>query len=220
MPTVVRCRSVVCLLGGFPALAGLDLDVDAGEVVLLSGPNGAGKTTLLRMLAGLVPVVRGEVVVLGADLRTDRRRHRHLVGFVGHDPGAYDDLTVRENLRLWARLRGRAATCADETLGWAGLGPCADMPAARLSAGQRRRLALAGASLVVPSLLLLDEPHAGLDDAGRALVDDLVGVTAAAGGTVLLASHERDRVRPLARREVHVAGGRAFPVREVVGAAP
>lgn len=220
MPTVVRCRSVVCLLGGFPALAGLDLDVEAGEVVLLSGPNGAGKTTLLRLLAGLVPAARGEVVVLGADLRRDRRRHRHLVGLVGHDPGAYDDLTVRENLRLWARLRGRAAICADETLGWAGLEPCADMAAARLSAGQRRRLALAAASLANPALLLLDEPHAGLDAAGRGLVDDLVTAVSAAGGTVLLASHERDRVRSLARREVRVAGGRAHPVPEPAVAAP
>src|SRR6476469_7348938 len=99
METVVRFRSAVCLLGRFPALAGVDLDVGAGEVVLVRGPNGAGKTTLLRACAGLVPITSGEAQVLGCDLRRDRRMVRRRVGLLGHAAFLYDDLTVEENLR-------------------------------------------------------------------------------------------------------------------------
>src|SRR3954467_15076592 len=90
METVVRFRSAVCLLGRFPPLAGVDLDVGAGEIVLLRGPSGAGKTTVLRACAGLVPVVDGEAEVLGVDLVADRRRVRPLVGLLGHAGGLYD----------------------------------------------------------------------------------------------------------------------------------
>ena len=100
---VVRLRSAMCLLGRFPALAGVDLDVLEGEVVLLSGGNGAGKTTLLRLLAGLVPLHSGTAEVLGQDLDDDRRAHRRLIGLVGHETACYDDLTVGENLRFAAR---------------------------------------------------------------------------------------------------------------------
>ncbi|MEJ7765901.1 MAG: ATP-binding cassette domain-containing protein, partial [Acidimicrobiales bacterium] len=90
MSLAVHLRSAVCLLGRFPALAGVDLDVRAGEVVLLAGPNGAGKTTLLRACAGLVPVVDGKAVVLGHDLRVDRRSVRRHLGLVGHATSLYD----------------------------------------------------------------------------------------------------------------------------------
>src|SRR5262245_51870550 len=106
MDRAVHLRNAVCLLGRFPALAGIDLDVTVGEVVLLRGPNGAGKTTLLRALAGLLPVVRGEAEVLGVDLRRDRRRVRPLVGLLGHATGLYDDLTPAENARFWGRAAG------------------------------------------------------------------------------------------------------------------
>ena len=103
MDAVVRFRAAVCLLGRFPALAGVDLDVAAGEIVLLQGPNGAGKTTLLRACAGLVAVTEGEAEVLGVDLVADRRPVRPLVGLLGHQTGLYDDLTVAENVRFWSR---------------------------------------------------------------------------------------------------------------------
>src|ERR671919_669643 len=101
MEPVVHLRAAVALLGRFPALAGIDLDVAGREIVLLRGPNGAGKTTLLRALAGLVPVVRGEAVVLGHDLRQERQRVRRRVGLLGHSGGLYDDLTVAENTSFW-----------------------------------------------------------------------------------------------------------------------
>src|SRR5436309_8172111 len=111
MAPVIRLRSAVVLLDRFPALSGVDFDVELGEVVLVQGPNGAGKTTLLRACAGLVPVVSGEAEVLGHDLRRDRRAVRRRVGLLGHATPLYDDLTVVDNLRFFARA-GRVDTRA------------------------------------------------------------------------------------------------------------
>ena len=209
MPLVVRFRSAVSLLGRFPALAGIDLDVRAGEIVLLQGPNGAGKTTLLRACAGLVPITSGEAEVLGADLRRDRRAVRRRIGLLGHATFLYDDLTVAENLAFAAKAAGRpapAAATAMERLGLAGR--LKDLQVNKLSAGQRRRVALATIVARGPELWLLDEPHAGLDAAGRDLLDALVKEATAQGATVLLASHELERATGLAHRRVTVAGGR------------
>src|ERR671916_449135 len=212
MDPVVRLRAAVCLLDRFPALAGVDLEVDAGEVVLVRGPNGAGKTTLLRALAGLVPVVAGEATVLGVDLRRDPRRVRRLVGLLGHGTGLYDDLTVLDNARFWARAAGRGTADAEAALGRLGVtGRLLSVPVGRLSAGQRRRVAVAAVAARRPALWLLDEPHAGLDAAGRDLLDGLVREAAAGGATVVLASHELERARALADRSVLVAGGQAVP---------
>src|ERR1700709_1342754 len=113
---VVHLRSAVCMLGRFPALAGVDLDVEAGEIVLLAGPNGAGKTTLLRLIAGFGPLVSGEATVFDVDLTVDRRAARRQLALVGHETFCYDDLTVRENLRFVARAWGGAAADADPTI--------------------------------------------------------------------------------------------------------
>jgi ABC-2 type transport system ATP-binding protein len=207
VPLVVRLRSAVCLLGRFPALAGVDLDVEAGEVVLLSGANGSGKTTLLRVLAGLHPLHSGTGVVLGHDLSIDRRGARRAIGLLGHETGCYDDLTVRENLRFAARAAGSDAAASDAVLERVGLTAQGDVAHGRLSAGQRRRLALAVALARNPRLLLLDEPHAGLDAAGRAVLDDVVAAAPSEDRTVLFAPHELDRTRALAGREVVLAGG-------------
>ena len=207
MPLVVRLRSAVCLLGRYPALAGVDLDVEAGEVVLLSGANGSGKTTLLRLLAGLHGLHEGTAEVLGHDLSVDRRGARRAIGLLGHETGCYDDLTVRENLRFSARASGRDSNSSDAVLERVGLEAQADVVHGRLSAGQRRRLALALTLAREPELLLLDEPHAGLDAAGRAVLDTVVASSPAEGRTVILASHELDRTRALAQREVVLAGG-------------
>ena len=146
MEPVVQLRGAVTLLGRFPALAGIDLEVAAGEVVLLRGPNGAGKTTLLRGCAGLLAVARGEARVLGPDL-TDRRQARSLrrrVGLLGHATGLYDELTVADNVRFWGRAAGALSADVDAAMAACGLGGrLADLAVVRLSAGQRRRAALA-----------------------------------------------------------------------------
>jgi heme ABC exporter ATP-binding subunit CcmA len=208
MPFAVRFRAAVSLLGRFPALAGVDLDVARGEILLLKGPNGAGKTTLLRACAGLVGIVSGEAEVLGCDLTRDRRAVRRRIGLLGHGTFLYDELTVADNLRFAARAAGRPAAdgaAAMERLGLAGR--LHDLPVAKLSAGQRRRVALAAVVARRLELWLLDEPHASLDAAGRDLLDAIVREAAAAGATVLLASHELDRADHLATRRATVVGG-------------
>jgi len=198
----------VVLLDRFPALAGVDLEVARGEIVLLRGPNGAGKTTLLRTCAGLSRVAQGRVDVLGEDLVAEPRAVRRRVGMLSHTDGLYADLTVEDNVRFWARAAGATAAESAAAVARCGLdGRLASVPAARLSAGQRRRTALAALLARRPELWLLDEPHAGLDRAGRDLVDRLVRDAAAAGATVLFASHELDRAEGLATRIVTIAGG-------------
>ncbi len=210
MPLAVRLRAAVSLLGRFPALAGVDLDVEVGEVVLLQGPNGAGKSTLLRACAGLVPITSGEAEVLGCDLVRDRRAVRRRVGLLGHATFLYDELTVADNLRFAARAAGRPAAGAEAAMEHLDLaGRLRDLPVGRLSAGQRRRVALAAVVARRPELWLLDEPHASLDAAGRDLLDGIVREAAEGGATVLLASHELDRAADLATRAVTVSGGRA-----------
>ena len=195
------------MLGRFPALAGVDLDIDAGEIVLVSGANGAGKTTLLRLCAGLLPLRAGTAEVLGVDLGRDRRAVRRALALVGHETFCYDDLTVVENVRFAARAAGRSIVDADAAMERAGLQRLADLTHSRLSQGQRRRVSLANALARSPRLLLLDEPHAGLDEQGRRFLGDVVRATRADGGAVLLASHELDLARELATREVRLVAG-------------
>ncbi|MBM3685309.1 MAG: heme ABC exporter ATP-binding protein CcmA [Actinobacteria bacterium] len=210
MEPVLTLRGVVAVLGRFPALAGVDLDVGAGSTVLLVGPNGAGKSTLLRLCAGLVGLTAGSATVLGHDLRTGRRELRRRVGYLGHANGLYDELTVEENVRFWARIArvpepAAAADAALERLAVASR--LRDLGVGRLSAGQRRRVALAAFVVRRPELWLLDEPHAGLDATARDDLDDLVREATAAGATVLVASHELERATALASRTVRLEGG-------------
>ena len=210
MEPVVHFRAAVSLLGRFPALAGVDLEVQRGSIVLVHGPNGAGKTTLLRTCAGLVPVVDGEAVVLGHDLRDagERRTVRRRVGLLGHATALYDDLTVADNVRFWARACGATKDEADAAMHALGIdGRLAGVPVAKLSAGQRRRTSIAAMVARRPQLWLLDEPHAGLDNAARDIVDGLIRDAAAAGATVVIASHELERAHGVATETVHLAGG-------------
>lgn len=212
MESVVHLRAAVALLGRFPALAGVDLDVRPGEVVLLRGPNGAGKTTLLRVCAGLTPVSSGEAVVLGVDLTRSQAGVRRRVGLLGHATYLYDDLSVTENVDFWARAAG--ASVADGRAALDRLGVTQrlhGLAVHALSAGQRRRVSFAAMVARRPELWLLDEPHAGLDASGRDVVDGLMREAAASGATVLFASHELDRAGDVADRAVTVAGGVVVP---------
>ena len=210
MDTVIELSGVVAVLGRFPALAGVDVTVQRGEIVLLQGPNGAGKTSLLRVCAGLLPIERGTGHVLGIDLATNREAIRSRVGLLGHANGLYLDLTVMQNLQFWASTV--AATSSEVSNAMATMridGRLAEVKASQLSAGQRRRCALASLIVRRAEIWLLDEPHAGLDAAGRDELDALLRSAVASGATVVLASHERDRALGLATRTVTIDGGGA-----------
>lgn len=215
MEHAVEVEQAVVVLDRFPALAQLDLTLPTGSVSLVQGPNGAGKTTLLRLLAGLVPLTAGSARVLGLDVATQRRQIRAAVGLMAPSSMLYEDLTIAENLRFWSEVSGndrnvdaatRGATL-DAVLDRLAITPVADQLVSTLSTGQRRRAALAAVAMRRPRLWLLDEPHAGLDQAGRAVVDQLILDAVGAGATVIVASHELDRVRPIATHVITVAGG-------------
>jgi heme ABC exporter ATP-binding subunit CcmA len=213
MDAAVELRDAVAVLGSFPALAGADLTVRRGDIVLLQGPNGAGKTTLLRVCAGLVPLTRGSASVLGFDVATQRDAVRTRVGFIGHANGLYQELTVRENVDFWAATSGAEADEVAAILERLGLaGRLATVAVGRLSAGQRRRTALACLVARRAEVWMLDEPHAGLDAGARDQLDDTLRLAAGSGATILMASHELDRATRLASRVVEVVAG---TVREV-----
>lgn len=212
---VIHLDQAVSLIGRFPALAGADLLVEPGEVVLLQGPNGAGKSTLLRLCAGLAPLHEGSARVLGTDLSSapGRRNVRRRVGLLGHGTALYDDLTVEQNVRFWAAANGSDLGDVDSVMERLGIGGrLRDVPVSGLSAGQRRRTSMAVLVCRRPELWLLDEPHAGLDRDGRDLVDALVKQAVQSGATAVVASHELDRVAGLATRVVEVAGGHVQPI--------
>ncbi|MCP3936832.1 MAG: heme ABC exporter ATP-binding protein CcmA [Actinomycetia bacterium] len=202
-------RDVVVLLGRFPALAGATANVCEGEVVLLRGPNGVGKTTFLRTCAGLNAITSGSAEVLGHDLTADRNNVRRHVGLLGHRTHLYDELTVGDNVRFWASTLGIAESDAMAAADRVGLtGRLLDVEVQRLSAGQRRRTALAVVVARRPRLWLLDEPHAGLDHEGRDNLDELLRQAADAGATIVFASHELDRAESVADRVLEFSGGR------------
>lgn len=208
MPLAVVIRSGVALAGRYPLLAGVDLDVHVGEVVALMGPNGAGKTSLVRVMAGLLPLSEGKAEVLGYDPARDARKLRPLVGLLGHRNGLYHDLSAEENVRFCLRAARLPVSRLAPALAQLNLtGRLARVPTGKLSAGQRRRVALACLVAKAPRLWLLDEPHSGLDAEHRQLLDSLLRAQAAAGGTVVMASHDSEAALALAQRTVVMAGG-------------
>jgi heme ABC exporter ATP-binding subunit CcmA len=210
MNTVIDLKGVVAVLGSFPALAGVDLSVARGEIVLLQGPNGAGKTSLLRVCAGLLPIERGSGTILGIDVASQREDIRSRVGFLGHANGLYLDLTVKQNMKFWAATVGATDTEVDAAMARMRVdGRLTNVRTAQLSAGQRRRTALASLIVRRAEIWLLDEPHAGLDATGRDEIDRVLREAVGAGATVVLASHESERASELAHRIVTIDGGGA-----------
>ena len=169
----------------------LHLSVGSGEMLEVHGPNGSGKTTLLRVLCRLTYPESGELRWQGRILDGARHTCFAALRYVGHQDGVKLALTVRENLEVAARLAGGSGV--DAVLRRFGLGPVADRPVRTLSAGQRRRSALARLLLVDAALWVLDEPFTALDDEGAGLMQDLLARQVEGGGAVLLSTH-----RPLA----------------------
>jgi heme ABC exporter ATP-binding subunit CcmA len=208
MENVIDLNGVVAVLGHFPALAGVDLVVSRGEILLLQGPNGAGKTSLLRVCAGLLPIERGTGKILGIDITTNREDIRSRVGLLGHTNGLYLDLTVTQNIAFWASTVNASEREVAEAMSLMGIdGRLATVKAAQLSAGQRRRCALASLIVRRSEIWLLDEPHAGLDATGRDELDAVLRRAVESGATVVLSSHEHERAASLATRTVTIDGG-------------
>lgn len=190
-------------------LRGVSLRVEAGQVVALTGRNGSGKTTLLRIITTGLGPTRGSGRVFGHDLATEAAQARAHVGILAHHAGLYEDLTAAENLTFAQRMRGERADHAlvAAALARVGLEAEARERVRGFSAGMRRRLALARLLLRPPSLLLLDEPYASFDAEGLRLVNGFVAETAAAGGAVLIATHELARGRGVIDRTVRMDSG-------------
>jgi heme exporter protein A len=193
-----RARSPAISVGGLsrdfgdlPALRDVSVEIGAGGTLAVLGPNGAGKTTLLRVLATLLRPTSGRVRVLGCELPREAWRARGRIGYLGHEPLLYRDLTCAENLCFHARLHaipGDPGERIAELLGRVGMSRRADELVRNLSAGMVQRVAVCRAVLHEPELLLLDEPRSHLDPEAAALVEPLIG--AAPGRTRVLVTHD------------------------------
>jgi heme exporter protein A len=183
---MLRAVDLAAVRGERVVFAGLGLACAPGEALLLTGPNGAGKSTLLRLLAGLVPPAEGQVLWDGTDALADRPAHAARLRYLAHADALKPGLTLAENLGFWAALWGGSVPAALEAVGLEELGP---LPARMLSAGQKRRAALARLALAPVPLWLLDEPSVGLDAASIDRFGRLLAAHRARGGMVLAATH-------------------------------
>jgi heme exporter protein A len=189
--------------GEVQVLRGLSFVAGGGECVQITGANGSGKSTLLRALCGLVPLEQGRIRWRGTDISVDAGAYHSELAYLGHDNGLKGDLTAMENLRFGLGLRRHvaAADCA-AALVRAGLAQHSDLPLRRLSAGQRRRVALARLSLAGAALWLLDEPASNLDAGGQELVLQLLQGHLSAGGAAVVATHQLLELNDCALRTV------------------
>jgi len=179
-------RGIKCVRGGREVFAGLDVDASAGEAVAVVGPNGAGKTSLLRLIAGLLRPAGGSIALQGGDDELTLAEQAH---YLGHRDALKPALSVSENLVFWQRFLGGDEADAQASLATVGLGHIAHLPAAYLSAGQRRRLSIARLIAVKRPLWLLDEPTSALDTAGQKMFESVVAAHLASGGLVVAATH-------------------------------
>ena len=183
---MLTAEGLAVFLGERLVFRDLDFSLAAGQALVLAGPNGSGKSTLLRLLAGLVRPIAGRLLWADVDALADLSGHAARVAYVGHQDAVKPGLTAAENLRFAARLAGGAVA---EALATMGLDDLADLPARMLSAGQKRRLALARLALTAAPLWLLDEPTLGLDTASIGRFGGLLAAHRAHGGMVVAATH-------------------------------
>jgi ABC-2 type transport system ATP-binding protein len=195
-----------------PAVDDLDLTVYGGEFYALVGPNGAGKTTTLRMLVGLLKPDSGSITINGIDALADPVAAKQITAWLSDDPMIYDKLTPFEYLEfvagLWRIDASQAETCARELLGWLGLEPHAHERCEGFSKGMRQKVALAGALVHDPKLIVLDEPLTGLDAGSARLVKNVLRERVAAGGTIIMTTHILEVAERMADRIGIIANGR------------
>ena len=195
-----------------PAVDGLDLTVRAGEFYTLLGPNGAGKTTTLRMVVGLLRPDSGSISILGIDALENQIAAKQLMAWISDEPMIYDKLTPLEYLEFVAGLWGIAGVIAqpraESLLDWLGLGPHADERCEGFSKGMRQKVALAGALVHAPRLIILDEPFTGLDASSARQVKGVLRDHVRAGGTVIMTTHILEVAERMADRIGVIARGR------------
>ena len=206
---MIEVRKLVKTFGRKPVLRGLDFSVPEGDFVAVVGPNGAGKTTLLRILASLARPTLGEVRLAGRRLPAEAGAVRRILGVVSHQPLLYGDLTAEENLRFYGRLYSVSELEArvERVLEMVGLRPRRRDLVRTFSRGMQQRLSIGRAILHEPLVLLLDEPHTGLDPEAAVMLDRLLGQVAGEGRTVVMTSHDLQRAASLANRVDVLAGG-------------
>lgn len=205
----VQASSLAKRFGRRAAVAGVDLTLGAGECLALFGPNGAGKTTLLRLIAGLLKPTSGDVRVQGVDVRGDARA-RARVGLISHQSMLYAPLTALENVEFTARLYGlsdprAAARAALESMRVADR---ANVPVRTLSRGLQQRVSVARAMVHEPSVVLLDEPYSGLDEAGAQALTSLLQSLGARGATLVVVTHNVAEGLALATHAAIMTDGR------------
>jgi heme exporter protein A len=177
---------LTCRRGGRQVFAGLEFSIAAGEALAITGRNGSGKSSLLRLIAGLVRVAGGRIELEGADPELTIAEQAH---YLGHQDALKSSLTVLENLQFWSRYLGGISAAPEAALVLVGLGGLAELPAAFLSAGQRRRLSIARLITVKRPIWLLDEPTSALDSPAQARLAELMRQHLADGGLILAATH-------------------------------
>jgi ABC-2 type transport system ATP-binding protein len=202
----------ICKAFDKPVITDLDLDVAPGQLYALLGPNGAGKTTTLRMVVGLTPPDAGTIDIYGVDTRRDPIAAKAITAWLPDEPMLYDKLTPAEYLAfvagLWRIAPAEAATEAERLLRWLELWDVRDTRCEGFSRGMKQKVALAGALIHQPRLLILDEPLTGLDAAMARSVKDVLRAQADEGKTVIVTTHILDVAERLADRIGIISGGK------------
>ncbi len=178
--------NLACSRGGRPVFTGLSFSLSGGEAMIVTGRNGAGKSSLLRMIAGLVHIAAGRIELTGGDAEATVAEQAH---YLGHHDALKPSLSVGENLHFWTDYLGGARETVEPALEAVGLAPLTGLPAAYLSAGQRRRLSIARLVAVKRPVWLLDEPTSALDAPSQARLAELMRGHLASGGIVVAATH-------------------------------
>ncbi len=208
---IVEVRGLVKRFGERTAVAGVDLDVERGEIFGLLGPNGAGKTTTMRAVYGVTRPTAGEIRVFGLDVALHRREVRARLGVTLQDNVLIEALSPVENLRVFCRYHllphDDASRRIEELIGFLSLASHRDVPVRNLSGGYQRRVAIALSLVSRPELLILDEPTTGLDPAVRRALWENVRALRERGTTVLLTTHYMDEAERLCDRVAVMAGG-------------